>query len=63
MGTYNEYIYMNYARMFQDPIAVYDEVNKERLRKIANVYDPTGVYQTLRPGYFKLNGSPVTYSL
>ena len=64
MGIYNEYIYMNYASMFQDPIAGYGEANKARLRKIANVYDPTGVYQTLQPGYFKLNnGSPVTYSL
>lgn len=64
MDIYNEYIYMNYASMFQDPIAGYGKANKERLRKIANVYDPTGVYQTLQPGYFKLNnGSPVTYSL
>lgn len=63
MGIYNEYIYMNYASMFQDPITGYGEANKDRLRKIANVYDPSGVYQTLQPGYFKLNGPPVTYSL
>lgn len=63
MGIYNEYIYMNYASMFQDPIAGYGQANKDRLRNIASLYDPTGVYQTLQPGYFKLNGPPVTYSL
>ncbi|KAI2790643.1 hypothetical protein POX_c03489 [Penicillium oxalicum] len=62
MGIYNEYIYMNYASMFQDPIAGYGTTNKVRLRQIAKVLDPTGVFQKLQPGYFKLDGAPVTFS-
>ncbi|OQE22999.1 hypothetical protein PENSTE_c009G04607 [Penicillium steckii] len=59
-GVYDEYIYMNYASMFQDPISGYGEANKDRLKSIAKKYDPRGVYQTLQPGYFKLDGAPVT---
>jgi FAD/FMN-containing dehydrogenase len=58
MGIYNGYVYMNYASKFQDPIASYGKENKARLQRIAAEYDPTGVYQTLQPGYFKLNGAP-----
>lgn len=59
-GVYNEYIYMNYASMFQDPISGYGDSNKALLKKIAKKYDPKKVYQTLQPGYFKLDGAPVT---
>jgi hypothetical protein len=61
-GVYNEYIYMNYASMFQDPISGYGDSNKALLKKIAKKYDPKQVYQTLQPGYFKLDGAPVTGS-
>jgi len=60
MGLAEEYIYMNYASEFEDVIASYGAQNKARLQQIAAKYDPTGVYQTLQPGYFKLNGSPKT---
>jgi hypothetical protein len=60
LGIENEYIYMNYASMFQDPIAGYGDSNKALLKKIAMDYDPKEVYQTLQPGYFKLDGAPVT---
>ncbi|KAJ6012293.1 FAD linked oxidase N-terminal [Penicillium canescens] len=59
-GVYNEYIYMNYASMFQDPISSYGDLNKALLNNIAKKYDPKKVYQTLQPGYFKLGGAPVT---
>ncbi|KAJ6060696.1 FAD linked oxidase N-terminal [Penicillium canescens] len=59
-GVYNEYIYMNYASMFQDPISSYGDLNKALLNNIAKKYDPKKVYQTLQPGYFKLDGAPVT---
>jgi hypothetical protein len=62
IGVYNEYIYMNYASMFQDPISGYGTSNKARLQKIAKKYDPEQIYQTLQPGYFKLEGAPVTGS-
>ncbi|KAJ5827593.1 FAD-binding type 2 [Penicillium robsamsonii] len=59
-GLFNQYVYMNYAGMFQDPISGYGTANKNRLKEIAKIYDPRGVYQTLQPGYFKLEGAPVT---
>ncbi|KAJ5359997.1 FAD-binding type 2 [Penicillium concentricum] len=59
-GLFNEYVYMNYAGMFQDPISGYGAANKAQLKKIAKKYDPRGIYQTLQPGYFKLEGAPVT---
>ncbi|KAJ5576442.1 FAD linked oxidase N-terminal [Penicillium sp. DV-2018c] len=60
LGIFNEYIYMNYASMFQDPVAGYGDANKARLQRVARKYDPREVFQTLQPGYFKLNGAPVT---
>ncbi|KAJ5747721.1 FAD linked oxidase N-terminal [Penicillium nucicola] len=62
LGVYNEYIYMNYASMFQDPVSGYGASNKALLKSIAKKYDPAQVYQTLQPGYFKLEGAPVTGS-
>jgi hypothetical protein len=57
-GLANDYIYMNYASPWQDPIASYGAENKQRLKQVASVYDPTGVFQRLQPGYFKLEGKP-----
>ncbi|CAI7583607.1 unnamed protein product [Penicillium glandicola] len=62
VGIFNEYVYMNYASMFQDPVAGYGATNKARLKSIAKKYDPREVYQTLQPGYFKLDGAPTTGS-
>ncbi|KAH8726402.1 FAD binding domain-containing protein [Phaeosphaeriaceae sp. PMI808] len=56
-GLSNDFIYMNYASPYQDPIASYG-VNKQKLKQIAAVYDPTAVFQKLQPGYFKLEGTP-----
>ncbi|EUC42951.1 hypothetical protein COCMIDRAFT_102147 [Bipolaris oryzae ATCC 44560] len=55
LGVAHDYIYMNYASQFQDVIAGYGESAK-KLRDIARKYDPEGVFQTLQPGYHKLNG-------
>jgi hypothetical protein len=60
MGLFEDYIYMNYASQFQDVIASYGATNKAKLKTIASKYDPSGVFQTLEPGYFKLNGPPVS---
>ncbi|KAL4962379.1 uncharacterized protein BDV14DRAFT_178507 [Aspergillus stella-maris] len=54
----NKFIYMNYASQFQDVISSYGEGNKARLQEIASKYDPEGVYQSLQPGHFKLDGAP-----
>ncbi|KIW75662.1 hypothetical protein Z517_10404 [Fonsecaea pedrosoi CBS 271.37] len=58
MGLFEDYIYMNYASQFQDVVSSYGATNKAKLQSIAAKYDPTGVFQTLQPGYFKLNGPP-----
>ena len=54
----NDYIYMNYASPYQDVIESYGAENKQRLKDIAEEYDPIGVFQRLQPGYFKLEGAP-----
>ncbi|KAE8382674.1 hypothetical protein BDV26DRAFT_305251 [Aspergillus bertholletiae] len=45
-GVAHQYVYMNYGSQFQDVIAGYGADNKARLQK---------------PGYFKLNGAPMSY--
>jgi FAD/FMN-containing dehydrogenase len=52
------YLYMNYASQYQDVIGSYDQ--RERLKRIAKKYDPKEVFQRLQPGYFKLDGPPVS---
>jgi hypothetical protein len=56
-GVDNEYIYMNYASQFEDPISSYGAANVARLRAISKKYDPQQVFQLLHPGHFKLGGS------
>lgn len=56
----NDYLYMNYASQYQDVIGSYGASNVQRLKSIAARYDPTEVFQRLQPGYFKLEGAPVT---
>ncbi|KAL1848947.1 hypothetical protein Daus18300_013405 [Diaporthe australafricana] len=58
-GVQNDYVYMNYASQFQDVIGSYGPENKATLKEIATKYDPTGVFQRLQPGYFKLDRPPV----
>ncbi|GME28038.1 fad binding domain-containing protein [Neofusicoccum parvum] len=58
VGLGHEYVYMNYASQYQDPIAGYGQANKERLTAIAERYDPEKVFQKLQPGYFKLANAP-----
>jgi FAD/FMN-containing dehydrogenase len=55
-GLDNEYIYMNYASQFEDPISSYGAANVDRLRRISKKYDPQQVFQKLHPGHFKLGG-------
>ncbi|KAI4650521.1 hypothetical protein J4E93_002877 [Alternaria ventricosa] len=58
-GVDNDYIYMNYASQFMDPIASYGAANVERLVGVSKKYDPAQVFQNLHPGHFKLSkGAP-----
>ncbi|KAK1702171.1 hypothetical protein BDP67DRAFT_378783, partial [Colletotrichum lupini] len=58
MGLASGYKYTNYASQFQDPFAGYGQANKERLRSIAEKHDPSGVFQDLSPGGFKVTKVP-----
>ena len=53
-GVGHDYIYMNYAASFQDPLGNYGAVELKRLRDVARKYDPTGVFQKQVPGGFKI---------
>ncbi|KAH7066736.1 hypothetical protein BKA63DRAFT_126814 [Paraphoma chrysanthemicola] len=57
-GKSSPYLYMNYASPWQDVVAGYGPANQARLKSISKKYDPTGVFETLQPGYFKLSGAP-----
>lgn len=50
----NPFTYLNYAYKNQEPIQSYGVTNVKRLQSISKKYDPTGVFQTLVPGGFKL---------
>lgn len=53
-GLFNSYQYLNYAANFQQPILSYGNVSNAELRRVSKKYDPTGVFQTVVPGGFKL---------
>ncbi|KAF1835553.1 FAD-binding domain-containing protein [Decorospora gaudefroyi] len=57
-GKASSYEYMNYASPYQNVVAGYGAANQARLKAISKKYDPTGVFETLQPGYFKLDGAP-----
>lgn len=57
-GVFVPFLSSNYATASQDVIGSYPAANQARLRSIAKKYDPTGVWQRLWPGYFKLDGPP-----
>lgn len=53
-GLYNEWIYLNYASQWQDPIKAYGTNEVAFLRSVSREYDPKGIFQKAVPGGFKL---------
>ena len=53
-GIYNEWIYLNYASQWQDPIKGYGEDEVAFLRSVSREYDPDLVHQKAVPGGFEL---------
>lgn len=54
LGLFNEYVYLNYAAPWQDPLGGYGAESKARLQAVSKKYDPQGVFQKRVPGGFKL---------
>lgn len=55
--TYSPFIYLNYASPKQDPLCGYGSESVAFMKKVAEKYDPTGVFQRLQPGGFKLSAT------
>ncbi|KAL2820181.1 FAD-binding domain-containing protein [Aspergillus cavernicola] len=57
LGLNSEWLYLNYAGRYQDPLRGYGPENMQRLQQVASLYDPTGVFQTQVPGGFKISAA------
>ncbi|PSN74047.1 FAD-binding domain-containing protein [Corynespora cassiicola Philippines] len=53
-GVHNEFVYLNYAAKWQDPISSYGATSVDFMKAVSKKYDPHGVFQTGVPGGFKL---------
>ncbi|KIW06248.1 uncharacterized protein PV09_02721 [Verruconis gallopava] len=53
-GVDNDFLYLNYAAEFQDPIKSYGAASVAELQQVKAKYDPHGVFSTLVPGGFKI---------
>jgi hypothetical protein len=58
LGQDSDFLYMNYASEFQDPMASYGAEMQTFMEGVADKYDPLRVFQNLQPGSFKLKGLP-----
>ncbi|KAL2817864.1 hypothetical protein BJX63DRAFT_96152 [Aspergillus granulosus] len=54
VGGEYPYVYLNYAAKNQNPLRSYGEKNLEFMRRVAEEYDPLGVFQEQVPGGFKV---------
>lgn len=53
-GVHHHFLFQNHAFEEEDVFASYGETNLRRLRSVRERVDPYGIFQTLQPGYFKL---------
>ncbi|KAF2790458.1 oxidoreductase FAD-binding protein [Melanomma pulvis-pyrius CBS 109.77] len=54
MGVFNEFVYLNYAAEWQDPIQGYGAANVAFMKSVSKKYDPNGLFQKAVPGGYKL---------
>ncbi|KAJ4386786.1 hypothetical protein N0V93_009684 [Gnomoniopsis smithogilvyi] len=54
LHTNDDFLYLNFAGGFQNPLASYGNGSLDFLRGVAQKYDPAGIFQRLVPGGFKL---------
>jgi len=57
MGTGDRFIYYNFAHYTQKPLCGYGTENVRFMQQVAAKYDPTGVFQRLSPGGFKVSAA------
>lgn len=57
LGTNDDFVYLNFAGGFQNPLQSYGSESLEFMRSVAQKYDPSGVFQKLVPGGFKLDNA------
>jgi hypothetical protein len=55
LGTADPFLYHNFAASCQKPFCGYGPDNVQFLQEVSEKYDPTGVFQTLVPGGFKVS--------
>ncbi|KAI8283669.1 hypothetical protein K4K56_010560 [Colletotrichum sp. SAR 10_98] len=55
VGGAEDLVYLNYASSRQDSLGSYGAKSLEYMRKVAEKYDPEGIFQTRVPGGFKLS--------
>jgi hypothetical protein len=60
VGKASDYLYLNYADGFQDPIAAYGEESVRFLQGVSRKYDANGVFQKAVKGGFKIPGMAAT---
>jgi len=53
-GVKHDYLYLNFAAWFQDPLAAYGKEQLKQLKHVAKKYDPEGFYQKQLDKGFKL---------
>lgn len=51
----NEFLYLDYADVDQNPLDSYGEANVAKMKAAAKKYDPKQVIQRLVPGGFKIS--------
>lgn len=49
------WVYVNYADPSQDPLKSYGWKNVQFMKNVSHKYDPTGVFQHMVPGSFKVS--------
>jgi hypothetical protein len=54
LGGLDNFVYLNYAGQFQDPIGSYGVDSVNRLRKVRERADPEGVFTSQVPGGYKI---------
>ncbi|ELQ33213.1 hypothetical protein OOU_Y34scaffold00982g3 [Pyricularia oryzae Y34] len=62
-GADNEYLFLNYADLSQNPLGSYGEKNLAFIEEVAVKYDPNEAFQRTVPGGFKLSNARTTACL